>query len=99
MVAGHTARLLASRRLLIGLQGFAGWTQLAMRGTLRDEGRGVSGTYRADATELTFGLTTLLGVQLSQHVALVGRFVLPVPHAGVAISSYFMAALGVTVRL
>lgn len=98
-VVGHTARLLASRRLLVGVQGFAGWTQIAMRGTLIDEGRGVSGPYRADAAEFTFGVTALLGVRLSERVTLAGRFLLPVPYAGVAISSYFMAALGVGVRL
>jgi hypothetical protein len=98
-VVGHTARLLASRRLLVGVQGFAGWTQVAMRGTLTDSGRGVSGAYRADAAEFTFGLTALLGVRLTERVTLVGRFLLPVPYAGVAISSYFTAALGVAVRL
>ncbi len=98
-VVGHTVRLLPSRRLLVGVQGFAGWTRLVMRGTLTDAGRGVSGVYQADAAELTFGLTALLGVRLSERVTLVGRFILPVPYAGVAISSYFMAALGVSVRL
>lgn len=70
-----------------------------MPGTLTDAGRGVSGVYRADAAELTFGLTALVGVRLSERVTLLGRFILPVPYAGVAISSYFMAALGVSVRL
>lgn len=98
-VAGHSLRLLSSRRLLVGLQVFAGWTQLAMRGALTDAGRGVSGSYRADASELTLGLIAQVGFSLTERLAVVGRFVLPMPYAGIAVSSYFMAALGLSLRL
>ena len=97
-VAGHTLRLFPSRRLLVGLQLFAGWTHLAMRGSLTDAAQGVSGSYRADADEFTLGLLALAGVELSDRVAIVARFILPIPYAGIAVSSYFMASLGASLR-
>lgn len=98
-VGGHTFRLLESRRLLVGLQLFAGWTHVAMRGALTDEVQGFSGTYRADGAEFTFGMLFAGGVRITDRFSVVARFILPVPYAGVAISSYFMASLGASVRL
>lgn len=98
-VVGHTLRLTASRRLLLGVQLFGGWTQLAMRGALTNADRGISGTYRADAAEFTTGLIFLAGVRLTERLSVVGRFILPVPYAGVAISSYFMASVGASMQL
>jgi len=99
VVAGPSVRLLPSRRLLLGLQAFAGVTLLSMRGSLTDSGRGVSGSYRADAAEVTLGAIGVVGIALTERLSIVGRFLLPVPYAGVAVSSYFMATLGVSLRL
>ena len=98
-VAGHTVRFPSSGRLSVGLQLFAGWTQLAMRGSLTDAARGVSGSYRADAADFTFGLLASVGVRVSDRVSIVARGLVPVPYAGIAVSSYFMVSLGASLRL
>lgn len=97
-VGGHTFRLLASRRLSLGVQAFAGWTHVAMRGALTDAVQGISGTYRADGSEFTFGVLFLGGVRITDRLSIVARFILPVPYAGVAVSSYFMVSLGSSLR-
>lgn len=97
-VGGHTFRLLESRRLLVGLQLFAGWTHVSMRGAVTDGVQGFSGTYRADGAEFTFGVMVTGGVRVTERISVVARFILPLPYAGVALSSYFMASLGASVR-
>lgn len=96
-VGGHTVSFLESRRLQVGLLLFAGATHVAMRGTVRNDAQGIDRTYAAAATEFSFGFTLRAGFRLTRHVGVVARFVLPVPWAGVAISSYFMASGGLTV--
>ena len=69
-----------------------------MVGTLSNTAQGVSRAYRADGGEFTMGTLVLAGVQVHQRVAVVGRFILPIPYQGVAVSSYFMASLGAALR-
>jgi hypothetical protein len=97
-MGGPSLALLESRRLELALLAFAGWTHVSMRGSLRSDSQGFARSYAADASEFTFGLTVRLGVRLSPRVGLNARFLLPVPWAGLAVSSYFMASAGFTVR-
>jgi hypothetical protein len=98
-LAGHTLSLLASRRLELGLLLFAGWTHVVLRGALRSDAQGFDRAYAADASEFTFGLSLRAGFQLTDRFSVGARFFLPVPYAGVAISSYFTASAGLAFRL
>lgn len=98
-VAGHTLSFLESRRLQVGLLLFAGATHLTMRGTVSNATQGINRTFAADATEFTFGFVFRAGFRITRHIGVVARFVLPVPWAGVAVSSYFVAGGGLTVSL
>lgn len=92
---GHTLAFTPSRRFEVGLAVFAGVTHVLMRGKVVSAEQGFTRASVADATEFTFGAMLRLAVRLTPHWAVVGRFLGPLPYAGVAISSYFMASLGV----
>jgi hypothetical protein len=53
VLVGHGMRLLSSRRLLIGLHLFGGWTHLLVRGRLVNESLGIARDVAADAGRLT----------------------------------------------
>lgn len=91
---GFAAHFFSARRLLFEVDFFIGWTGLWLEGSVRNAELDLDRTTRATGHELTFGLNFTLGVRLTEHVALIGRVVLPIPYAGVAKSSYFMATLG-----
>jgi hypothetical protein len=98
-LVGHQVQLLESRRLQVGLQLFAGWTWLALRGQVVSAEQAISRSTSADASQFTFGLVVPLGFRLTQRVSVVARFLLPVPWAGLGVSSYFLASLGLSVGL
>lgn len=91
---GLAAGFFPSRRLVLEVDLFVGWTGLWVSGTVKNDSVGLSRGFRASAHELTFGFNYALGVRLTDHVTVLSRVVLPIPYAGVAISSYFMATLG-----
>lgn len=91
----HTFAFTTSRRLEAGLVLFAGVTHVALRGMVKSDAQGFTRQSNADGTEFTFGAMIRLAFRLTSHWAVVGRFFAPIPYAGVAISSYFMASLGV----
>jgi hypothetical protein len=97
-LVGHGVRLLASRRLLIGLHLFGGWTQVVLRGRLVNESLGLDRAFAADAGRLTTGLSASLGVRLTERVSLSARVLAPFPYASEVIS-YVIPTLGVAVRL
>jgi hypothetical protein len=98
LVVGHDFRFLASRRLLLAVQFFGGWVQVAQRGTLKDSAAGVSGDYSADAGVLSTGLILRLGVRLTDRVSAVGRVLAPFPYA-TAVTPYVLFTVGVSVEL
>lgn len=91
----HTFSFTPSRRFEAGLALFAGVTHIALRGTVQSEVHGFTRQSNADGTEFTFGAMIRLAVRLNSSWAVIGRFLAPIPYAGVAISSYFLASLGV----
>lgn len=91
----HTFAFSDSRRFEAGLALFAGVTHVALRGVVRSDAQGFTRASDADGTEFTVGAMVRLAVRLTPTWAVVGRFLAPLPYAGVAISSYFMASLGV----
>lgn len=98
-LGGHAFHLLTSRRLRVALHGFVGLTNVAMRGRLADPVQSFSGVFQADRAELTFGAVASVGFRISERFWLLARFIAPIPYAGVAVSSYFMASAGVGLSL
>jgi hypothetical protein len=98
VLVGHGMRLLSSRRLLIGLHLFGGWTHLLVRGRLVNESLGIARDVAADAGRLTTGLSISLGVRLTEQLSLNARVLLPFPYAS-EVMSYVIPTLGVSVRL
>ncbi|MBL8957137.1 MAG: hypothetical protein JNK82_40565 [Myxococcaceae bacterium] len=94
---GFATHFFSSRRLLLEIDFFTGWTGLWVDGRVQNDDAGISRAYRTSGHELTFGFSYALGVRLTDHVTLLGRFFAPIPYDGVAISSYFMATLGLRV--
>lgn len=70
-----------------------------MRGALTDAVQGFSRSYAADADEFTFGVMLLAGLRVTDRLSIVARVIGPIPTSGVAVSSYFMATLGVSLAL
>lgn len=91
---GFSANFFSSRRLRFDVDFFAGWTGLWLAGTLRNTELGLDRSTRASGHELTFGFNYTLGFRVTERVSVVARIILPIPWAGVAKSSYFMASLG-----
>jgi hypothetical protein len=97
-LVGHGARLLSSRRLLLGVHLFGGWTHAVVSGRLVNQELGIDRTFNADAGRLTTGLDLLLGVRLTDRISLSARVLLPFPYASEVIS-WVIPGLGVSVRL
>lgn len=91
---GFATQFFRSRRVLLEVDFFLGWTGLWVDGRVQNDDVGISRRYRTSGHELTFGFSCAMGLRLTDHVTLVGRFLAPIPYDGVAISSYFMATLG-----
>ena len=99
VVAGHTLRMPPSRRLVLSLQLFAGWTHLLMRGALKNPSVGVAQGYAADAGEFTYGVLLQLGFRVSDRVSIVTKMIGPIPNGCLSVKPYFMTSLGLSVRL
>lgn len=95
---GHGARLLASRRLLLGVHLFGGWTHVVLRGRLENAALGIGGSHSADAGRLTTGLSLALGVRVTSALSVTSRLLAPFPYATEVIS-YLIPSVGVSLRL
>lgn len=95
---GHGMRLLSSRRLLLGLHLFGGWTHLVVSGRVRNAVLGMDRAQTADAGRFTTGLSFTLGVRLTERVSLSARVLLPFPYASEVIS-WVIPTLGISLRL
>lgn len=98
LVAGHDLRFLASRRLLVGVQLFLGWMQLAARGSLANPAVGVSGQYSGDAGAFSTGVIFRLGFRVTDRLSVVASALAPFPYA-TAVTPWVMLTLGVSVEL
>lgn len=93
LVVGHGLRLLPSRRLQVSVQLFAGWSEVLVRGALKNEAVGVSGASVANAGTFATGVMLQLGFRLTEHLSITARATAPFPYA-LAINPWFMADLG-----
>lgn len=95
---GHGLRLLESRRLIIGIHVFGGWTHYWLRARLVNEALALDRPYIANAGRLTTGLSASLGVRLTEKVSVTARLLAPFPYA-MEVNSYVIPTLGVSIRL
>ena len=97
-LVGHGTRLLNSRRLLIGVHLFGGWTHAVVHGRVVNASLGIDRTFDADAGRLTTGLDLVLGAWLTERISLTARVLLPFPYASEVIS-WVIPGIGLSVRL
>jgi hypothetical protein len=97
-LVGHGFRLLESRRLLIGIHVFGGWTHYWLRARMVNETLGFDRAYIANAGRLTTGLSASLGVRVTERFSVNARLLAPFPYA-LEVNSYVMFTAGVSIRL
>jgi hypothetical protein len=96
-LVGHGFRLLESRRLILGIHLFGGWTQLWLRGRVVNETLGLDRPYIATAGRLTTGLGLTAGVRVTERLSVTARLLAPFPYA-LEVNTYVMLSLGVSFR-